>query len=233
MDTVKSLPSVIVKDKYDYLAKVIIIGASSTGKTSFVHRFVMEDFPRASQTIGVEFSSKLCVVDDVKIKLQLWDTAGQERFNSLTRSYYRSSAGVVMMFDLTDVVTLHRLDEFWLDVDGLIQSPTVVVVGNKCDLQHSIADEQVYKIIQTWGPDVKYIKASAKQGLNVREPFEALAHDIWQRIQSGAIDLEDQKYGVQYGDFDWGMSLKHGGPRVRTRNRFNFDEPQPNDSCLC
>ena len=35
------------------------------------------------------------------IKLQIWDTAGQERFKSVTRSYFRGSIGVVIVYDLT------------------------------------------------------------------------------------------------------------------------------------
>ena len=35
----------------------------------------------------------------------LWDTAGSEAFRSLTRSYYRSAAGIILIFDVTDAST--------------------------------------------------------------------------------------------------------------------------------
>jgi len=35
------------------------------------------------------------------IKLQIWDTAGQENFRSITRSYYRSAIGALLVYDIT------------------------------------------------------------------------------------------------------------------------------------
>lgn len=234
MDTLNSVPSVLLRDHYDYLAKVIIVGGSSTGKTSLLHRFIQSDFPRdPSQTIGVEFNSKLCVVDEhVKIKLQLWDTAGQERFKSLTRSYYRSSAGVIMVFDLADLTTLERLQEYWYDIQELIHSPSVVLVGNKSDLEHTITDEQVHDRVRAWGSDsgtIKFIRTSAKEGINVNEPFQFVTESIWNRIESGAIDVEDQSSGVQYGDLPWNTTLSsshRSGQKIRRATHgISLDEP--------
>ncbi|KAJ4290786.1 hypothetical protein N0V88_006536 [Collariella sp. IMI 366227] len=67
---------------YDYLAKVILLGPSGTGKSCLLHRFVKNEWRvLSSQTIGVEFASKI---------IKLWDTAGTERFRSVSRSYYRA-----------------------------------------------------------------------------------------------------------------------------------------------
>ena len=52
-------------------------------------------------TIGVEFGSKTLQIRDKKIKLQIWDTAGQEAYKSITRSYYRSTVGALLVFDIT------------------------------------------------------------------------------------------------------------------------------------
>ena len=55
----------------------------------------------SSQTVGVEFGSKVVIVGGKTIKLQIWDTAGQERFRSVTRSYYRGAAGALLVYDIT------------------------------------------------------------------------------------------------------------------------------------
>ncbi len=53
------------------------------------------------QTINVEFSSKVLSLGENQVKLQLWDTAGQEKFQAVTKSYYRNSLGVIIVYDIT------------------------------------------------------------------------------------------------------------------------------------
>ena len=51
--------------------------------------------------MGVEFFSQTLHQDGVTVKLQLWDTSGQERFQSMASSYFRNTAGVLLVFDVT------------------------------------------------------------------------------------------------------------------------------------
>ena len=93
----------------------------------------------SSQTIGVEFSSKVIKVGTgarrKRIKLQLWDTAGTERFRSVSRSYYRGAAGVVLVYDLSSTASFNALPTFLNDARALA-SPnlTLLLAGNKLDL---------------------------------------------------------------------------------------------------
>ncbi|EEP82717.1 GTP-binding protein ypt4 [Uncinocarpus reesii 1704] len=93
----------------------------------------------SSQTIGVEFSSKIVKVGTgsrrKRIKLQLWDTAGTERFRSVSRSYYRGAAGAILIYDVASLASFNALPTFLLDARALA-SPnlTVLLAGNKSDL---------------------------------------------------------------------------------------------------
>ena len=93
----------------------------------------------SSQTIGVEFSSKIIKVGSgarrQRIKLQLWDTAGTERFRSVSRSYYRGAAGAILVYDIASHNSFNALPTFLNDVRALA-SPnlTVLLAGNKLDI---------------------------------------------------------------------------------------------------
>jgi GTPase SAR1 family protein len=93
----------------------------------------------SSQTIGVEFASKIIKVGTgarrKRIKLQLWDTAGTERFRSVSRSYYRGAAGALLVYDLTSHSSFRSLQPFLNDARALA-SPylSTILVGNKLDL---------------------------------------------------------------------------------------------------
>lgn len=93
----------------------------------------------SSQTIGVEFSSKIIKVGTgprrKRIKLQLWDTAGTERFRSVSRSYYRGAAGAILVYDIASHASFNALPTFLNDARALA-SPnlTLLLAGNKLDL---------------------------------------------------------------------------------------------------
>ena len=125
---------------YDYLAKIVLIGPSGAGKSCLLHRFVKSEWRiLSSQTIGVEFSSKIVKVGSGasrrRIKLQLWDTAGTERFRSVSRSYYRGAAGAILVYDVASLASFNALPTFLSDARALA-SPnlTVILAGNKADL---------------------------------------------------------------------------------------------------
>ncbi|EED12581.1 Ras family GTPase (Rab4b), putative [Talaromyces stipitatus ATCC 10500] len=129
-----------LESMYDYLAKVILIGPSGTGKSCLLHRFVKDEWRvLSSQTIGVEFSSKIVKIGTgsrrKRIKLQLWDTAGTERFRSVSRSYYRGAAGAVLVYDVSSYASFAALPTFLMDARALA-SPnlTTILAGNKTDL---------------------------------------------------------------------------------------------------
>nr|POE79918.1 gtp-binding protein ypt4 [Quercus suber] len=125
---------------YDYLAKIILLGPSGCGKSCLLHRFVKGEWRTlSSQTIGVEFASKIVKVGTggrrKRVKLQLWDTAGTERFRSVSRSYYRGAAGALLVYDLSSMSSFAALQTFLSDARALASPQlTMLLVGNKADL---------------------------------------------------------------------------------------------------
>lgn len=81
---IKALPGASGRSELSKLNifKIIFIGDSTVGKTSFISQASGEGFPRGGgqQTIGIDFKVKSVEIDGDKYLVQLWDTAGQERF---------------------------------------------------------------------------------------------------------------------------------------------------------
>uniref|UniRef100_A0A8C9V1B3 small monomeric GTPase n=1 Tax=Scleropages formosus TaxID=113540 RepID=A0A8C9V1B3_SCLFO len=88
---------------FDYMFKLLIIGNSSVGKTSFLFRYADDSFTSAFvSTVGIDFKVKTVYKNDKRIKLQIWDTAGQERYRTITTAYYRGAMGFILMYDITN-----------------------------------------------------------------------------------------------------------------------------------
>lgn len=174
---------------FDYLVKFIIIGDSAAGKTCLLRQFLEGRFPRTStHTLGVEFGTKKLEVEDTRLKIQIWDTAGQERFRSVTRSYYRGAAGILVVYDVTRADTFTHVNDWLADARSLA-SPgiAVCVVGNKADLkaERQVSSEEAQQFCER--QRLRYTETSALTGLNVQEVFTELAATVVQQIKSGAL----------------------------------------------
>ena len=126
--------------------KMIIIGDSAVGKTCIFKKITSGTFTEKSiSTIGMDrrtlsFTIKNEEGNDVEIDVQLWDTAGQERFRSITTSYYKSSQGLLLMYDITRKETFDNLENWILNIKdslGEEEKYLIVLVGNKVDLANS------------------------------------------------------------------------------------------------
>lgn len=157
-------------DKYDYLVKVVIIGDTAVGKTNILLRYVNEEYKMSHiTTIGVDFKIKTIGIDGVKIRMQIWDTAGQERFKTITETYYKGAAGVVLVYAVNDRKTFNSLQN-WIRQINQSQPENIckIIVGNKSDVSEN--DRQVSKaegqaLAAKYG--ISFIESSARDNTNI------------------------------------------------------------------
>ena len=68
-----------------------MLGASFTGKTSLIFRFVNDTFNTSyMNTVGVDLKSVTLQIQNKMARVNIWDTTGQEKFKSLTKQYFRN-----------------------------------------------------------------------------------------------------------------------------------------------
>ncbi|CAF5125863.1 unnamed protein product, partial [Rotaria magnacalcarata] len=125
-----------VKQNYDYLCKLIVVGDAGVGKSSILSRFADNTFDESYlATIGVDFKISKIERNGITIKLQIWDTAGQERFRTIMSSHYRGAQGFIIVYDVTNAQSFENI-KAWLDsIDrNANENAKKLLVGNKCDL---------------------------------------------------------------------------------------------------
>ncbi|KAJ9048397.1 Ras- protein Rab-14 [Entomophthora muscae] len=184
---------------YNYIFKFIIIGERGTGKSCLLRQFIDKKFTdNISQTIGVDFGTRIIAVEDQRIKLQIWDTAGQERFKSITRSYYRGAAGALLVYDISRRSTFTHVSN-WLEDLKKSNTPNIfmVLVGNKSDLSdhREVSYEEANRFAQING--MQFIEASAKSGDMVDDCFIEPSKKIYGLVLSGGVDFQAQDSGIQ------------------------------------
>lgn len=130
---------------YAYWFKYIMVGdysrmifMSDVGKSSILRRFIDSNFKSVlPPTTAPEFISQTVIIDDLPIKLEIWDTSGSESYQSITRGFYKNSAGCFLVYDIS------RRESFlnilrWYDEaknNSNHENMTYILIGNKTDLE--------------------------------------------------------------------------------------------------
>jgi small GTP-binding protein len=173
----------------EFSYKIILLGPGAVGKTSLLHRFVMNQFSSSYRmTMGVDFLKKELNVQNNTINLTIWDVAGQERFKFMRKNYYRGAQGALLIFDLTRENTFNKLINKWYPemIQFLTNDIPFLLIGNKLDLIKEIG-----YVVDSNSPkefaeskDSIYIETSAKTGENVEESFEELSRRVLLKTNS-------------------------------------------------
>ncbi|KAF7703021.1 ras-related protein Rab-3B [Silurus meridionalis] len=176
---------------FDYMFKLLIIGNSSVGKTSFLFRYADDSFSNSFvSTVGIDFKVKTVYRNEKRVKLQIWDTAGQERYRTITTAYYRGAMGFILMYDITNEESYNAVQDWATQIKTYSwDNAQVILVGNKCDM----ADERVIPVEK--GKHLadqlgfEYYEVSAKENINVRQVFERLVDIICVKM-SERVDVD-------------------------------------------
>ena len=186
---------------YDYVAKVIVVGEASVGKTSLSSRLSNKEYNAAYDvTIGVDFVSMMHTHENRTFRYHFWDTAGQEMFRSIARSYYKNSATILLVYDVTDRASFEKIRTWWYEdiattID--VQHLSILLLANKVDKAH-------HRVVtfdegQLLSSSIKatYIETSARTGEGVERILPVISAGLLRGIDNGTIDTRDERSGVR------------------------------------
>lgn len=176
---------------FDYMFKLLIIGNSSVGKTSFLFRYADDSFTSAFvSTVGIDFKVKTVFRQDKRVKLQIWDTAGQERYRTITTAYYRGAMGFILMYDVTNEESFNAVHDWCTQIKTHGWSNAcILLVGNKCDIEESrcVSTKTGEELAKDLG--LEFFETSAKENINVKAVFERLVDIICDKM-SESLDSD-------------------------------------------
>ena len=167
--------------------KICLIGDFGVGKTSLIRRFVDRQFSdQYLSTVGVKISRKSMEVSNSEqhknttLQLLIWDIEGSNKFKAISASYFQGAKGAIIVGDVTRPESLENISEHiqaFLKVNP--QGKTVIAL-NKSDL---IDAEYLEKYCQLYSCSdnksfVSTYASSARNGTNVDQIFQSLAHSI-------------------------------------------------------
>ena len=181
--------------------KILILGDTEVGKTSFILRFCDNTFPEESiTTIGIDTKTKFIKFEDKKIQLVIWDTAGQERFRSIAKNSIKGADGILIMYAVDNKKSFDAIKKWINNIKDCLNIDKIglIVTGNKCDVPESEVqvDKEMAKDLEE-KEKVSVMEVSAKNDINVNEAFIKLIEQMIKlgigkkRKRMGGIDDEE------------------------------------------
>ena len=184
-----------------YLAKLILVGTGSVGKTSLVHRFVENTFKKDYKaTIGINIMTKAVKFpgQETQMKFSIYDLGGQDQFARVRKSYFRGADACFIIFDVTNRASFEAVQHWYKEtLDYAGRSTLVIILGNKVDLadQRVVEVEEAVELAHNLG--CTYFETSAKTGENVAEAFSLIALFLVKRVERCIEGEEEQKINLE------------------------------------
>lgn len=167
--------------------KLIVLGPSFVGKTTFLTKIKDKEFAEAPEpTVGANFFSHVVTRDDKVIKYEMWDTAGQEAYRSLNKMYYSNTGVAVCIYDITSMKSFELmktyLDEFLAEEGS--SHPVVFIVGNKSDLEPNREVQTGFAKDYAEGHKWCFGEMSVKNDVGVNELIEHITDMVVENIET-------------------------------------------------
>ena len=193
--------------------KLIIIGCSGVGKTSFVQRWIKGYFEEVYKpTIVSDFQYKILEWRGKCYRILLWDIGGQDKTPSMAKIFTRDSHGCIVINDVSkkeDFNETMKWKKVVYDESAFIDGDKLpfILIQNKIDLLKN--DEEylnkamndTQKLVDS-GDFIGYIMSSVKENINIDEPIKFLIDNIIDRLEkfqsSGNHDLMESKVRDTY-----------------------------------
>lgn len=163
--------------KNEITFKSVVIGDPSVGKTSTIIRFTNRAFRRSYiPTVGANITEKIVEKPSYKVSMMIWDLAGHNKFNTVRSHYYSGAAGILLLFDLTNLESFASIPNWFQDITKILanQPKIIILVGNKVDLvkDRKVTSEMIQDFLARI--PIPYIETSAKSGVNIDTVFDKL-----------------------------------------------------------
>ena len=207
--------------------KIIFVGDPAVGKTTIIGRIMDNPFNEVYEpSIGVDFMSKNIKFRGQNVKLQMWDTAGQEKFRGLIPSYVRNASIVFVVYDISVKTSFDNIPK-WINFIKTIENTTLVLCGNKIDLNREVNKEEGEELAKKEG--IQFFEVSAKTNENIKNMFYNVVVDLPTFAENNAnkenlIQELMQENGVE----NEVGGIQPNGPTQKAEDKINVNGKQQN-----
>ena len=204
MENEKKDQSRFLKGRTDI--KIVVLGNSGAGKTSFCNLWVNNVFNEEYKpTIMSEFSFKMYNYKGNYYKVQIWDLAGQDKNIYTSKVFTKGAHGCLILYDAENQDSFENTIKWKKSIDEnttfIDETPLpITLVQNKIDLvdpENLEKDEEELKKFVEDNGFLTFSRTSCKNRQNINETMDHLLSNIIDRLEEyhkkNNLPMDDNK----------------------------------------
>jgi small GTP-binding protein len=189
--------------------KIVILGSSGTGKTSFCNLWINNVFSEEYKpTIMSEFNFKMYNYKGNYYKVQIWDLAGQDKNIYTSKVFTKGAHGCLILYDSGTPNSFENTLKWKKSIDEntkfVDETPLpIVLVQNKIDLlseEDIQKDEEDLKKFVNENGFLTFSKISCKKKQNVNETMDLLLTHVIDKLEehvkNNNINLDEKRTSI-------------------------------------
>ena len=157
--------------------KVVIVGDSGVGKTTFVKRHSTGEFEKKyNPTMGVEVTPLPFHTNEGLIILNIWDCSGSALYEN-HEGYFEGADAFIIMFTVTSNISYKGIGKWYqiIKENNKKQGP-IVLCGNKVDCKDRHVSPKSINFHRE--NNLQYYDISAKSNYNFEKPFLSIIREL-------------------------------------------------------
>ena len=153
--------------------KLCVLGDGGVGKTAMTIQLCANHFVEEYDPTIEDSYRKQVVIDEKPCLIEILDTAGQEEFTALRDQWIRDSEGFLIIYSIISRSSFEHVNSIMASIHRAKDEDNnvVMVVGNKCDLEHKREVSYVEGKRTADMMRAMFRETSAKTRENVEEAF--------------------------------------------------------------
>ncbi|XP_077996736.1 ras-related protein Rap-2b-like [Glandiceps talaboti] len=190
--------------------RLIVMGATGVGKSSIISRFLYGKFSEKHRETVEEMHAQDFNISGHRLHLEVLDTSGSFSFPAMQKIYIETGDVFVLVYSVTDKDSFEEIVRLRnLILDGKKNESTIIVVGNKSDLEDDRQVHYAFADLLAVDWDLQYIETSAKTNSNIEDLFEQIfksvklpshvTNSILQRQRKLSADINQTESGQRQG----------------------------------
>lgn len=128
-------------EKLDDIYKIVLLGDSRVGKTTFLSQYIPEGKNLNRSKVN-DMEAKIEILGSRKVDIQVWDLSGDPSYRAVSDIYFKKALGAFIFFDISNQASFTSLESWIKDLTSVNPNCKIMIVGNKSDLRSKLTGIQ-------------------------------------------------------------------------------------------